>query len=211
MSSKNIQLFITLFFVSIFLGNSQIKKENIKLGLAFGTGTQSSFPFNASDYTHEVKFYKAVVNYKLKQKNKWNYEINIEPSFNVAKHQLKNKWFVKPEDYDNYLELRDLYTQERTLKEYVLNIGFITRYALFENASMYALGSVGPMIGDIGTERLAKGFAFSDVFGLGTSYVVGKTQLDFRYSVRHTSNLQMKIPNNGHNTTNIEFAVLLQL
>lgn len=211
MFTKSIQLFVTLFFVSILLGQSQIKKDNLKWGVSYGVGSQSKFPFNSVDYTHEVTFYKALINYTLKHKNKWSYEISIEPSFNVAKHQLKNKWFIKPEDSDNYLELRELYTKERTLKEYVLNLGFITRYSFFKNSSLYAMGSVGPMIGNIKTERLAKGFAFSDVLGFGASCVIEKVQLDFRYSLRHTSNLQLKTPNNGHNTTNIEFAILFSL
>ena len=67
------------------------------------------------------------------------------------------------------------------------------------------------MFSDKATERLAKGFAFSDIFGLGLSYEINKLQLDFRYSVRHTSNLELKQPNGGHNTTNTEFSVLLNL
>jgi hypothetical protein len=64
------------------------------------------------------------------------------------------------------------------------------------------------MIADKASERLAKGFAFSDVFGLGMAYQLGNIQFGYRYSVRHTSNLEMKKPNNGHNTTNMEFSVL---
>ncbi|MFI1771519.1 acyloxyacyl hydrolase [Thalassobellus citreus] len=202
---------IVVFFVVNNIALAQIKKENLKLGLSYGTGSQNKFPFNSKDYSHEITFYKAVINYKILEKKDWSYEINIEPSYNLAEHQLLNKWFIKPTDSENYLELRDLYTQNRTIKEYVLNLGFLARYNIYNNLSAYALGSVGPMIADKPTERLAKGFAFSDVFGLGLSYRIGQAQLDFRYSLRHTSNLQLKVPNEGHNTTNIEFSVLYKM
>jgi hypothetical protein len=200
-------IFTTVFYES----NAQIKKENIKLGITYGTGSQNKFPFNLKDYSHDVTFYKAQINYKLKQKNNWTYEFNLEPSYNVAEHQLLNKWFIKPSDAENYEALRVFHTQKRTIHEYVLNLGLIVRYSIYEGFSTYAIGSVGPMIADKATERLAKGYAFSDVFGLGLSYKFSKLQLDYRYSVRHTSNLEMKKPNNGHNTTNMEFSVLFSI
>lgn len=195
----------------IFVGHAQIKTENIKLGFNYGEGSQNKYPFNLKDYIHTVSFYKAVINYRLKEKEKWTYEVILEPGIYLAKHQLLNKWFIKSTDYENFEELRDLYTQERRITEYVLNFGFIVRYTVFKPMSVFAIGSVGPMIANKPTERLAKGFAFSDVFGLGLSYEIGGIQLDFRYSVRHTSNLELQQPNNGHNTTNMEFGVLFQL
>ena len=205
-------LFVTLvFIVNSFVGNAQIKKENLKLGFTYGTGSQNKYPFNASDYTHEVSFYKIQINYRIKDKQKWAFEVNLEPSYNIAEHQLLNRFYVKPSDADNYKELNELYMQKRTINEYVLNVGFIARYKIYNGISSYAIGSVGPMISDKETERLAKGFAFSDIFGLGLSYEFGKMLFDFRYSVRHTSNLEIKQPNGGHNTTNTEFSVLFKL
>ncbi|WP_298553475.1 acyloxyacyl hydrolase [uncultured Algibacter sp.] len=207
-----ISFFITSFFmISSIVGHAQLKKENFRLGFAYGVGSQNKYPFNAKDYTHEVNFYKILINYRFKEKRKWAFEINLETSYNVVEHQLLNKWYVKEEDADNYLELRDLYTQKRTIKEYVLNCGLIARYKIYNNISAYAIGSLGVMTADKGTERLAKGFAFSDIFGLGLSYEINKVQLGFRYSVRHTSNLELKQPNGGHNTTNTEFSVLYKL
>lgn len=202
---------VSVFVVNSFVGHAQIKKEHLKLGFTYGTGSQNRFPFDLKDYTHEVTFYKAQINYLLKQKRKWAFEFNLEPSYNVVEHQLLNKWFVKQEDAENFEELRELYTQKRTIKEYVLNLGLIARYSIYKNISMYAIASVGPMIADKPTERLAKGFAFSDVFGLGFSYKINTIQLDFRYSYRHTSSLELQQPNNGHNTTNTEISVLFGL
>ncbi len=205
-------LFPLIYFGLLsFSTAAQLKKENIKVGFASGTGSQNRYPFNLSDYSHDVLFYKVLLNYTLKEKRKWAFELQIEPSYNVAEHQMLNQWFVKPGDYDNWEEKRDLYLQKRTIKEYVLNIGFMVRYKLIGNLSTYALGSVGPMISDKATERLAKGYAFSDVFGLGLSYQIKRWQVGFQYSVRHTSNLEMKYPNSGHNTTNTELSILYQL
>ncbi|MGB5420380.1 acyloxyacyl hydrolase [Algibacter sp.] len=207
-----IHFFVTLLF-SFFsiVGHAQLKKENLKLGLTYGAGSQNKYPFNAADYTHEVDFYKIQINYRFKDYRKWAFEINLEPSYNVAEHQLLNKYYIKPSDADNYQELTELYMQKRTINELVLNCGFIARYKLINGLSTFAIVSLGPMHSDKATERLAKGFAFSDIFGLGLSYELEKLQFDFRYSVRHTSNLEMKQPNGGHNTTNAEFSVLFKL
>ncbi|MEP3836119.1 MAG: acyloxyacyl hydrolase [Algibacter sp.] len=199
---------ITMFILCSFLGFSQIKKEHLRLGFTYGSGSQNKYPFNADDYTHEIDFYKLQVNYRFKDKKKWAFEINLEPSFNIVEHQLLNSYYIKPSDAENYQELTALYTQKRTIKEYVLNCGIIARYKIYNGMSTYAIGSLGPMVADKATERLAKGFAFSDIFGLGLSYDINKLRFDFRYSVRHTSNLEMKQPNGGHNTTNSEVSVL---
>lgn len=192
-------------------GNAQIKKENFRLGFNYGSGSQNRFPFDLKDYSHEVSFYKIQVNYLLKDKIKWTFEFNLEPTYYVAKHQLLNKWLIKESVGENYQELRDFHTQKREIKEYVLNLGLLARYKISNKLSVYSIGSVGPMISDEATERLAKGFAFSDILGFGASYRISDFIVDFRYSVRHTSNLKMKDPNHGHNTTNIEFGVLIDL
>ena len=212
MIKKCVQLLIVLFFIgSSIEGEAQIRKENFRLGFNYGSGAQDRFPFDSEQYRHEVGFYKIQVNYLLKSKRKWSFEINIEPAYYIAEHQLLNEYFIKESDAENYQELRDLYTQKRTIKEYVLNLGFLTRYTVFKNSSIYILGSVGPMISNKETERLASGFAFSDILAFGTSYNINKIRLDFRYSVRHTSNFEIKDPNNGHNTTNLEFGIQFRL
>jgi len=210
-SLYQISILASLFVLNTFVTRAQINKENLKFGFAYGFGTENTFPFNSKDYDHSISIYTIKINYLLKEKRKWSFELNIEPSFNIASHQLINKYFIKPSIGDNYLELRELFTQKREIKEYVLNLGFLIRYKIIKNFSVYNLASVGPMISNKDTERLAKGFAFSDIFALGASYKINKFQLDFRYSVRHTSNFDLKSPNHGHNTTNIEFGILFEL
>jgi hypothetical protein len=211
MKKKSSQIILIFLIFNSFISNAQIKKENFKLGFNYGTGTENAFPFNSKDYDHTVSQYKIQINYVIKEKGKWSYEINIEPSYNIAKHQLLNKFFIKPSSGDDFLERRDLFTQNREIKEYVLNFGFLTRYAIVKKLSVYNLASVGPMLSDKATERLAKGFAFSDILAFGTSYEIGEIVLDVRYSLRHTSNANFKKPNQGHNTMNIEFGMLFEL
>ena len=212
MIKKYFQVILVIFLLGMSInGVAQIKRENLRLGFNYGTGAQDRFPFDSRQYSHEVEFYKIQINYELKQKRKWTFELNVEPAYYVAEHQLLNEYFIKESDGENYLELRDLYTQKRTIREYVLNLGFLARYTVFKNSSIYVLGSVGPMISDKETERLASGFAFSDILAFGTSYTIKNIRLDFRYSVRHTSNFEIKEPNNGHNTTNLEFGVQFKL
>jgi len=194
--------------------NAQTESQNsdkIKIGVNFGIGTQESFPFNSKDYSYDIQFYKFQINYKLKEYKKWIYEVNAEPSYYLAEHQLLNKYYVKPEDGDDYLEKREEFTQKKHINEYVLNLGFIARFKINEKFSTYALASVGPMYSDTDTERMNAGFAFSDIFGLGVSYKVNKFNLDFRYSIRHVSNLNISLPNNGYNSSNIEIGCTYQI
>lgn len=190
---------------------AQESEKKIKYGFNYGKGELGNFPFEDKDYSYETTFYKAQINYILKDKEKFNLELNIEPSYYVSEHQLLNKYFIKPGDYDDYLTEREIMTTKKTMKEYVLNLGIIARYKFVKNLSAYALGSVGPMIIDTRTERMAKGFAFSDIFSLGLSYKINKITLDTRYSARHVSNLQLQSPNSGYNSTNFEFGFLVEL
>ncbi len=205
-------LFAILFFT--YGANAQNDLQNYnktRLGFNYGFGSQESFPFNSKDYSYDIRFYKIQINYKLKESKKWSYEVNIEPSYYLAEHQLLNKYYVKPEDGDDYLEKREEFTQKKNINEYVLNIGFIARYKINKNFSTYAIVSVGPMYSDTDTERMNAGFAFSDIFGLGVSYKVNRFYLDFRYSIRHVSNLNISLPNNGYNSSNIEIGCTYQI
>ncbi len=123
---------------------------------------------------------------------------------------MLNFYFVKPEE-PNFQELRDRYTQLKDIREYILHVGFLVRKPLSKQFSIYMVGSVGPMITDTQTERLSKGFAFSDVFGLGISYKIKGVTLDFRPNLRHNSNAGIQNSNAGFNTLNYEFGVVLGL
>ena len=98
---------ILIFSIKVFAQNKQANTYKLRLGFNTGFGTQGSFPFNSTDYLYNVQFYKFQINYLAMHRSKWNFEINLEPSYYLAEHQLLNKYYVKPEDGDDYLEKRD--------------------------------------------------------------------------------------------------------
>jgi hypothetical protein len=202
---------ILIFSVKSFAQNEQRNKHRVRLGFNTGFGIQESFPFNSPDYLYDVQFYKFQINYLVIPRSKWNFELNLEPSYYRVEHQLLNKYYVRPEEYDDYLDKREEFTKKKNINEYVLNIGLLARYSFCKSMSVYALGSVGPMYSDTDTERMSAGFAFSDIFGLGMSYQIKRFLLDFRYSIRHVSNANIRKPNNGYNSSNIEIGCTYQL
>lgn len=203
-------LYLLILFISLNSFSQTFAKERFQLGLNYGQAAQNVFIFNDPDYDYSNRFLKAQVNYTLFQKNKWKYELTIEPSIYFVKYQLLNEYFIRPET-ENYLELRALYTQKRSFNEYALNIGFVVRYSLLEKLSTYLQGSVGPMISGDNTERLKKGFAFSDILGLGFTWKQKRVSFDLRVTLRHNSNLDFAFPNSGHNSAGVESGVLFQL
>jgi hypothetical protein len=203
-----------LFIIGFLTGSqsySQAEVRSLRLGISYGVGKQQIFPYNNSDYSYNVHGYKGLINYPLRKSGKFTFELQVEPGIYIARHQLLNKFFIQPDRGANYLELRDLFAQEKTITEYALNIGIQVRYNLGERISFFILGSTGPMYTDTETERLAKGFAFSDIFAFGIAYKVGKITFELRPGLRHVSNLNTQYPNSGHNSSNIDFGISVAL
>lgn len=199
-----------LFFVTITILSfvtsiqAQDHKESWSFGFSYGMGKQEVFPFNNKNYAYHIHYYKVHLGYPIANFKNFTFEVIIEPGIYRAKHQLLNKWFVQPDRWDNYLELREKYVQKRRYNEYVLNLGAILRYTFTKRLSIYLVGCTGPAYSNEETERLAKGFAFSSSFGIGIAYVYKKVTLEIRPSLRHLSNANMQFPNIGHNSTNLE-------
>ena len=181
---------------------AQDNQQRIKFGLSYGIGTQQIFPYNSRDYIYNVSGYRIQVNRTIKIRGAFTFELQFEPGIYIAKHRLLNEFFVQPKD----LEQREIFTREKTITEYVLNTGFQVRYRISQALSLFLLGGVGPMFSDTETERLARGFAFSDVVAVGIAYRSGKFMFELRPGLRHVSNADLKYPNCGHNSSNIDFA-----
>ncbi|TDE29916.1 hypothetical protein E0I61_08080 [Flavobacterium ranwuense] len=200
-----------IFFILIIVFSSmtfyaQDKLSKVKLGFDYGFGNE----LKNSNYTYTNSYYKLQFYYTIKQTKSFKYEVLLQPELNFAKHQLLNFYFVKPDD-PNYIEKRERYTKLKDIKEYVLNIGFLIRKPIFNTASIYILGTVGPMIIDTETERLSKGFAFSDVLAIGFTFKINKIAFDIRPNFRHVSNAGLQSSNSGYNTKNIDFGFLFSL
>ncbi|WP_245892254.1 acyloxyacyl hydrolase [Flavobacterium pallidum] len=176
------------------------------IGLHFGFGDE----IKNTDYTYTNHYIKPQLYWQLRKGRHFTYQVLLQPEINFATHQLINLYFVTPDEPD-YEHKRDVYTKLKNIREYVLNVGFLVRKPISKNFSMYVLGSVGPMITDTETERLSKGFAFSDVLSLGFSYRVKHITFDLRPNVRHISNAGLQNSNAGFNTANIEFGFSMPL
>ena len=200
-----------IFFILIFIFISksfyaQDKLSKVKFGFGYGAGKE----LENSNYSYNNRYYKLQLYYSVMQSKHIEYEVLVQPELNFAKHQLLNIYFVKPDD-PNYIEKRERYTKLKDIKEYVLNTGFLIRKPILKTASIYVLGSVGPMIIDTETERLSKGFAFSNIVALGITVKLNNITFDVRPNFRHVSNAGLKTLNSGYDTKNIDFGILFSL
>ena len=201
---KSILLFI--FFIGISVVFGQEKASKFSVGASYGFGSE----LKNTDYTYTNRYVKGQVYYSLKKTKNFEFQVLLEPEINFATHQLLNFYFVTP-DEPNFEERRARFTKLKDIREYVLHVGFLVRKPLSERFSIYALLSVGPMFTDTETERLSKGFAFSDVFGLGISYKTKYVTFDFRPNLRHNSNAGLQNSNAGFNSLNYDFGVVFPL
>lgn len=175
-------------------------------GIMYTAGSQQAFPFNSPDYLYDIRGIKAVLNLQAARSGIFTFEVQAEPGVNRATHQLLNQYFVQPDFGPDYLEKREEYTKEKTITEYVINFGFQARMHLSGRLSVFLIASIGPMYSDTGTERLAEGFAFSDIIAAGVAFRAGEVLFELRPGLRHVSNADLRFPNSGHNSTNIDFS-----
>lgn len=197
-------ILILALFSSPFYPQDKVSK--IQLGFSYGLGDE----FNNSNYTYTNQSLKLQLYYRIKYSKKFNYEIVLQPELNFARHQLLNIDFVGPDEPD-YMVKREKYTKLKDVKEYVFNIGFLVRKPVFTSASLYVLGSIGPMITNTETERLSKGFAFADVLAIGFTFKVYKVTFDVRPNFRHVSNAGFQKVNSGYTTKNIDVGILFSI
>ncbi len=210
MKLKLLFLLTFLFFIAGYSQDSIPKYKWLRTGFLVGYASQNTFIKQEADYTYENKILKFSNHFNLYRKNKHFFEILIEPSYYRSKHQMINYWFI-PHTVENGDELREKYMKLKSINEYVLNIGIIYRRNLNNNSSVFAVLNTGPMYIDTDTERLKKGFAFSDVFGLGYNYRIGNISLDAKCMFRHVSNANLQLPNFGLNAVGFEIGVYNEL
>ena len=197
-----------MFFLILLATDSQSqdKKQNFRVGVNYGFGSE----FKNEDYSYTNQYYKIQLNYVLK-KAKWvEYELVLQPEINLETYQLLNPVSVKANE-PNLQQQRDPFANLKNIREVVLNIGFLVRKPISTSLSVYFLGSIGPLITDTETERLAKGFAFSDVLAVGIMLHTKHFSFDVRPSFRHLSNAGLHGSNAGFNTKNIEFGIAVPL
>lgn len=200
-----------MFFITVSAQEVKRETDILSVGLNYGRATENSFPFNNRNYTYETQYFKGQVNYVFSQKKRLNFELNIEPSVYFSEHQLLNKGFIQYNSSPDFMDRRERFSKEKTFQEYVLGLGLVMRLKISKKVSSYLLGSVGPMFSNGDTERLKKGFAFSDIFGFGLSYRLKKISFDSRLTIRHNSNANLSKPNHGHNSVGIESGISFRI
>jgi hypothetical protein len=197
-------IIISLFIVSV--SHAQETSRDIRFGFGFLIGKQNIFPFNDLNYSHSQRGYRLQFNFPLRT-GKLSFELQFEPSVYIAEHQLLNPYFIQPSDAPDYLHQREYYTQHRTITDFALNIGVVTRYNFNKHLSSYFLFSTGPTWLNTRSERQANGFAFSNVLSVGIAYKTGKFRFEFGPGVRHVSNANTHYPNGGHNSSTLDFGI----
>jgi hypothetical protein len=178
-----------------------------RVGLGSGRATQQAFPLNDRDYRYQATGYKLFFNRPLLEGGAFGLELQLGPSIHAARHRLVNPYYVQPKEGPDYLAQRARFTQERAIREYALNVGVLMRFRLTEPLSVFVLGSTGPMVIDTPTERLARGFAFSDVIACGVGIRARRLLVEVGPVLRHASNANTHRPNSGLNSVGIDVGV----
>lgn len=202
---------ILLHFLFSFSQETTATKKWLRVGVIYGYASQNTFLKQDSDYTYQSNAFKISTHFNFFKKKMHSWELLLEPSYYSSKHESLNYWhkfYTTSATPDAY---RAQFMKMKNMNEYVLNLGVIYRYFLNQNVSLYALGNVGPMYIDTDTEMLKKGFAFSDIFALGSNYKVNNFSYDIKCMIRHVSNANIQKPNFGLNSVGFEFGVYYEL
>lgn len=208
---KNIIYLLFMCSTLLVAQETETKTKITHVGIHLGIASQNVFPLHNDNYSYNNTFIKFQYSTTIGKQNKFNFELLVEPSIYFSHHQLLNPYFIKETSSTNYLEQRAQFMQPRTFEEYTMNIGIMASYPILNNINVYALASIGPMWGTKHTERLKKGFAFSDIIGIGLFYEKNYTRYNLRCTLRHNSNANLAMPNNGHNSVGIETGVSFAL
>ena len=212
MKAKIKFLIISNLLLSVFAysQDSIPKFKWLRTGVVIGFASQNTFIKQEWDYTYENKIVKFSNHFNLSRKRKHSWEILVEPSYYRSEHQMINYWFIS-HTVENGDELRAKYMRLKSINEYTLHLGLVYRRYLDFNSSVYATLNTGPMYIDIETERLKKGFAFSDVLSVGYNYRIKKLSFDAKFMFRHASNANLQKPNYGLNSSGFEFGAYYEL
>jgi hypothetical protein len=203
--NKNL-LFSSILFLFFTVLYPQDRNQRVTLGFYYGFGKDIS----NRNYSYNCHYYKLQINYAIKKSKKIRYDLSIQPEINFAEFQSNGDDPIVSNPL-NSTEKSSGFTNSKLIKECILNLGFKMSKPISGKCSVYLLGSIGPMITDKETDRLSRGFAFSDVFAIGLTFRTSKMVFDLRPSFRHVSNAHLKDINRGYNIINAEFGIYFPL
>ena len=184
-----ILVFAGLFYSALYCQNN----ESFHVGISYGTGSSEWNMMDIDNYFYDYDSYKIVLNFTLVGKRIWSLEGVLEPTYFQAIFK----------DF----EISSIEDPFRTLKEYGLNIGIVSRLMISQVISTYFLGSTGPLYINSHTSRMKNGIGFSNNFCLGFTVQVKKMRFDIRTGIRHVSNAGLNSPNRGYNSSITEMGI----
>jgi hypothetical protein len=207
-------LYICLF-LNIYLAICQDKRTSIlkpfKIGVLFNYGTNENFMFDDPDYTYSTKNYKLQAFYDLGNWKNIDFELIVQPQIQSLQHQLLNFFYVTP-DQENFEEKTIEFMKPKAMNLYGLEFGFASKLKLTKKLDLQGTISLGFNYIDTRTERLAKGFTFTENFSLGFSHqLFEKSFLYVGTNFGHVSNLNFQKPNDGYNILGLEVGYSYQL
>ena len=211
---KNNLFFI--LFLTLLAAKAQESKNrgfNIKkIGFLYNQANEENLFFDDKDYSYSTKTYKLQAFYNLGKWKSFNFELIVQPQYQVLQHQLHNEYFILPTE-ENFQDKITEFTKPKTMHLYAFELGFVLKKKIIKKLDLQATVGLGIATIDTRTERLAKGFTFIENGSVGFSYKNSeKTFLYLGSNIGHVSNLNFKYPNSGYNILGIEigFSYLLK-
>ncbi|MEE9409287.1 MAG: acyloxyacyl hydrolase [Polaribacter sp.] len=210
--SKILFFFILYYSLSISAQKSKKGIFNVeKIGFLYNFGTEENFIYNDKDYTYTTNTFKGQVFYNLGNWKSLDFELIVQPQYQILKHQLINEHYILPSE-ENYQQKRVEFTKFKTMHLYVVEFGFAAKKKLSEKLNLQGAISLGFSYIDTRSERLAKGFTFIENFSVGFSYkTTSKTFLYLGTNFGHVSNLNFLSPNDGYNILGLEIGISYKL
>ncbi|MFD2567859.1 acyloxyacyl hydrolase [Pseudotenacibaculum haliotis] len=200
------RLSIFFLFLSSFAFGQEKEDDTRKLkkvGVLFNNAKQNNFLFSDKDYDYKTNTFKAQLFYSLRKGENWDINLIVQPQFQIAEHQLLNIFFVTP-DEPNFEDLRDRYSQKKTISLYAFELGFQLRKELLDSLFFESTLGLGVAYIDVETERLAQGFTFLENLSVGLAYQLKNTEFYLGTNVGHVSNFNIQKPNSGYDLLGFE-------
>jgi hypothetical protein len=211
LNKKTLLYILILFcFTSKIYGQESVKEwyTPFKIGILYNSANEKTFLADDPDYYYKTSVIKGQFYYKLKEFNKFDLELIVQPQFQRIKHQLLNPWFVTNDFGNNLQEKKEQYTQLKTIYFYAFELGFSANFKVVSKLDFKVTAGLGMGYLDTVTERVAKGFTFLENLSLGFSYLyTKKTELYFGGNIGHVSNLNFQFPNSGYNVIGLEYGI----
>lgn len=196
------KLLLFIIFLGSFSGYSQKREPFLleKIGFQINHLREGNFLFDDKDYFLESRVVKFQLFYSLKDFGNWDFNIIVQPQVQILTHRLENEFFIQQSDYPNsFLELRNRFTQKRTMSFYAFELGFQLRRQVLLATFFEFTAGLGMGYIDKDSERLAQGFTFVENLSFGLAKSFSSCEIYLGANLNHISNFNFQMPNSGYN------------